>query len=162
MKKLIKLISIAFFGGFIGYLTGFPIGALLGSLLAIAFVQLKTQHFSDLSTNFKKMIQALVGGGVGLSIDHDTVQSMLSPEIWLVALIIPFFHLIICLILAAILFKFFKFDLVTALCSVAPAGIGEMVLLGEKYNAVQSNVVTIHLFRMLIIIIVIPIILVIL
>ena len=141
MKKLIKLVGVAIFGGFLGYFTGSPIGILLGSLLAVAFVQLKTQHFSDLSTNAKKLILALVGGNVGLSVNHEIVQSMLSPEIWLVAFLIPFFHLIICLILAFILFKFFKFDLVTALCSVAPAGIGEMVLLGERYNAVQSSVI---------------------
>lgn len=154
------MIVIAFLGGFLGFLTNFPIGPLLGSLLAIGIYQLKTQEFSSLSTNFQRFIQSLIGGSVGLTVTSETVQSLLSPGLWLVALSIPLFHLVICLFLAFILFKFFKFDIITALCSTAPAGIGEMVLLSEKYNAAQSNVITIHLFRMLIIIILIPIIVV--
>lgn len=158
MKKFIKMLVIALIGGIVGYFTNFPIGPLLGSLLAIGIVQFKTQVFSNLSLNFKRFIQALIGGSVGLTVNSETIQALLSPELWLVAFLIPFIHLLICILLAAILVKFFKFDMITALSSCAPAGIGEMVLLSETYNANQSNVITIHLFRMLVIIILIPII----
>lgn len=160
MIKFSKMIVIALIGGTLGFITKFPIGPLLGSLFAIGFVQFITQEFSNLPINFQRFIQSLVGGSVGLTVNSETIQSLLSPEIWLVAFLIPLVHLIICLLLAVILSKFFKFDIITALCSTAPAGIGEMVMLSEKYNASQANVITIHLFRMLVIVIVIPIIVV--
>jgi membrane AbrB-like protein len=153
---MIKMTVTGFIGGLAGLFSGFPIGPLLGAILAIGIVQFKTNQFPELSEKMKMFIQSLIGGSLGLSITSETIQSLLVPEIWLAALLIPILHLIVCILLALILTKFLKVDMITALCSTAPAGIGEMVLVSEKYNASKPTVIAIHLFRLLFIILIVP------
>lgn len=160
MNIWIKIIAIALISGILGFLTKFPIGALLGTLIVIGFIQIKTNKLPQLPLKVKRIFQALFGGSLGLTFSNETIELLSSPNIWLVALLTPILHLAIALMLTFILYYFFKFDLITALCCTAPAGIGEIVILSEKYNATQSSVITTHLSRMLIIIVFIPIILV--
>jgi uncharacterized membrane protein AbrB (regulator of aidB expression) len=72
-------------------------------------------------------------------------------EIWLAPILIPLLHILSALFLAFLLNHLLKFDMITALLSAAPAGLSEMSLLANNYHTSIPMVVTIHLFRVLII-----------
>lgn len=148
---------LALFGGGIGYLSGFPIGALLGALLIIGIIQFKTNQFPQLPFIAKKIIQVVIGGSVGLSFSHETLTLLKS--IWAPALILLLLHTLFALLLAFVIIRFMKIDIITALCSAAPAGISEMVLIAEDYHASLPTIIVIHLFRILLIVTCIPVIL---
>jgi uncharacterized membrane protein AbrB (regulator of aidB expression) len=71
---------------------------------------------------------------------------------------IPLLHILSALLLAFLLNRLLKFDMITALLSAAPAGLSEMSILADKYHTSIPMVVTIHLFRVLIIVSFLPLI----
>ncbi len=156
LKKNVWLLVLGIIGGVLGFLTQFPIGTLLGTLLVIATVNIKFNYFPPLALKTKRKIQILIGASIGLTFSKETfaiLTTLIVPS-----LMIAIITIIISLNLAVMLHKLLKFDLTSALCSLAPAGMSEMVLIAEKYDAYIPAVVTIHLFRIITIITVIPII----
>lgn len=154
MKHWIITSFLALIGGIIGYLTNFPLGPLLGALIIIASVQMKTNRLPVLPQKAKRVIQMLLGGSIGLSFTDETFAVLSS--IWLPALILPTIQIGFCLLLAVFLIKFLKFDTMTAICSTAPAGMSEMIVLAEQYPVHTPTVVTIHLYRLMLIVSIMP------
>ncbi|OLO27862.1 hypothetical protein BTR23_18800 [Alkalihalophilus pseudofirmus] len=156
MKKTILLLVIALVGGGLGYLTNFPIGALLGTLILIVVFNLKFELFTPLPIRKKRLIQMLIGGSIGLTFSGETFAVLST--LWLPALIIASLTIVFSFLLSILLCKILKFDFISALCSLAPAGMSEMLLIAEKHGAYIPAVVTMHLFRIITIITIIPII----
>ncbi|MFV8827310.1 AbrB family transcriptional regulator [Alkalihalobacterium sp. APHAB7] len=154
MKRWVITSMLAIIGGWLGFMTSFPLGPLLGSLLIIAIVQMKTNTLPPLPMKAKRMIQMLLGGSIGLTFSQETF-SILS-TVWLHALLLPLLQISGALLLALFLKKFLKFDTLTAVCSSAPAGMTEMIVLAEKYPVSVPTVVTLHLFRLMLIVSVMP------
>lgn len=157
MNIWVKMVLIALTGGIIGYLSGFPIGALLGSFLIIGIIQFRSNKFPSLPLPVKRSIQIVIGGSVGLSFSHETIY--LLKNIWAPALILFSLHTLFALLIAYLIVRFLKIDTITALCSAAPAGFSEMLLIAENYNASMTTVIIIHLFRVLLIVTCIPMVL---
>ncbi|MBU8904975.1 AbrB family transcriptional regulator [Desertibacillus haloalkaliphilus] len=157
MKRWVTTSALALLGGTIGFFSGFPLGALLGSLLVIAAVQLKTKQLPPLPKKIKRIIQMLLGGSIGLTFNEETFAALAS--VWTAALLIPLLQIMIAFLLAYFLKTTLKFDPLTAICSTAPAGMTEMIVLAEKYPISVPTVVTIHLYRLLLIVTVTPFIL---
>ncbi|PTL38099.1 AbrB family transcriptional regulator [Alkalicoccus saliphilus] len=155
--KYLLLVLIGSLGGIIGFTTGHPIGPLLGSLLFVSSYQLFTKSLPLLPLNIKRIIQAIIGGSIGLAFTVETVQQF--PSLLLPIFLIPFLQLVATVLIAFCLYKWVKIDPITALCGTAPAGMSEMAIISEQYNANISIVATLHLFRILFIVSAIPIIL---
>lgn len=148
------IIILALVGGYIGFLTRFPIGALLGALLFVGGVQVISKKLPLMPIKSKRIIQVFIGGGIGLSFTADTfvvLKTLLLP-----ALIITILQFILAIMMTYVLHKWLNFDLLTALCSTAPAGVNEMVITAERFNANVPLVATIHLYRVVVIITTIP------
>jgi uncharacterized protein len=64
----------------------------------------------------------------------------------------------LALSLAFILHRYLKYDICSALASSAPAGMSEMALIAERYETDIPTVLSIHLFRVVVIITTVPII----
>lgn len=156
MKRWIITSLLALYGGILGYLTKFPLGPLLGALIVIAGVQLKTKRLPVLPYKAKRFIQMLLGGSIGLSFSEETFSVLTS--IWLPALILPTLQIAFSLLLAFFLIKALKFDTLTAICSTAPAGMSEMIVIAERYPVHTPTVVTIHLYRLMLIVSMMPLI----
>lgn len=154
MKRWIITSFLALIGGFIGYLTKFPLGPLLGALIVIAVVQIKTASLPVLPQKAKRIIQMLLGGSIGLSFTEKTFTVLSS--VWLPAIILPILQISFCLLLAFVLIKVLKFDTMTAILSTAPAGMSEMIIIAENYPVHTPTVVTIHLYRLMLIVSVMP------
>lgn len=153
-KNWIKLILIAVCGALIGWSTGFPIGAMLGALIIVAVTQVKYRFITSVPTIVRRMIQVLIGGSLGLTFGPDTVNSI--PDVLIIAFLMPLLHITLALFLSFIIIRTMKIDPVTVLCSMAPAGVAEMAIISEKYNAKLPTVVTIHVYRVIVIISIIP------
>ena len=154
VKRWVITSGLAILGGAVGYLTKFPLGPLLGALFVIAAIQLKTNQLPALPPKAKRIIQMLMGGSIGLTFTDETFSVLTS--IWLPALLLPLMQIGFCLLLALFLKKVLKFDILTAVCSTAPAGMTEMIVLAERYPVHVPTVVTIHLYRLILIVSVMP------
>lgn len=156
VRKYYLLLLVAGSGAFLGYFTQFPIGTLLGSLTAVIIVNFKTGWFRPLSTAAKRGIQTLVGGNIGLSFSSETF--LMLPKLMIPALVVTVLTIAFSLALSFILSRTLHVDFLTALCGLAPAGMSEMVIISEQFNVNISTVVTMHLFRIITIVTIIPII----
>lgn len=154
--KVFFLIAVALLGGLIGYLTNFPIGALIGSLLAVAILNFVTNKYPILPLIIKRCIQIFIGANIGLSFTNETF--LVLPKLILPGLLITLLTIIFSLILAYLLTRLLQVDRLTAVCGLAPAGMSEMVIIAENYQVNISTVVTMHLFRIITIITCIPVI----
>lgn len=117
---------------------------------------MKTNQLPKLSDKGKTMIQTLIGANIGLTFSGETFT--MFKEIWLAAIIIPLLHILSALFLAFLLHRLLKFGIITAPLSTTPAGLSEMSILADKYHTSIPMVVTIHLFRVLIIVSFLPLI----
>lgn len=156
MRKYTILVIAALTGAFVGFLTGFPIGALLGSLITVVVINLKTGRYRSLPITVKRGIQTLIGGSIGLNFSKETF--LILPKLIAPALVITIMTIVFALIFASLLSKFLKVDYLTAVCGLAPAGMSEMVLIAEHYQVNIPTVVTMHLFRIITIVTLIPVI----
>ncbi|WP_100401142.1 AbrB family transcriptional regulator [Bacillus sp. FJAT-44742] len=156
MKGNAKLIGIGIAGGLVGYVTGFPIGALLGTLFAIATFNMITGAFHPLQLKTKRLIQVFIGSSIGLSFTEDTF--LLFGELLFSSIILSVSTILISTLLAILSMKLLNYDAATAFSSLAPAGMSEMLLIAESHGADIPVTATIHLFRIVTIITTIPVI----
>lgn len=154
--KYLLLIVAALIAGLAGFMTGFPLGTLLGAMAIVIFINFKTEMYSPLPIRVKRMIQTFIGGSIGLTFTAETfyvLHTLIIP-----ALLISLLTIVSAILLAMILTKLLKVDRTTSICGLAPAGMSEMVLIAEEEQANVPTVVTMHLFRILTIVTIIPII----
>lgn len=149
------LFLAALLGGGIGWFTGLPLGTMLGSVCGVITVQLIHKKAKPLANWVRRGIQSLIGGMIGLSVTSDIISKL--PALWGPALLLMIVHVFITVIVVLILNKGFKWDLATSVCSAAPAGLSEMAILAQDFNLPMTRIVTIHIFRVLIIIATVPV-----
>ena len=156
MDKWFFILVLGIFGGTIGFITNFPLGVLLGALLCVGIVQILTKKLPQFSIITKKAIQCIIGGSIGLAFTTTAFASLSS--IWTVAIVAPLLQIFFAIFLTIILYKLFKIDIVTAICSSAPAGMSEITIISEEYGAEMPIVILIHTIRVIAIVIGVPII----
>ncbi|MGM8215050.1 AbrB family transcriptional regulator [Bacillaceae bacterium W0354] len=156
MKKWLLVIVLALLGGYLGYLSNFPLGTLLGSLFAVGSIQFVKKNLPIVPVNVKKAIQSVIGGSIGLAFTTHTFDSLTS--IWKLAIIVPVLQILFAFVLTIILYKIFHFDIVTSFCSSAPAGMSEITIISEDYGANMPVVIMIHTVRVVVIVTGIPLI----
>lgn len=153
-KPWLKVFLLGFIGAIIGFSTGFPLGVVLGSVFMISIWKITKNDLPKLPIQAKRIIQVIVGGSIGLAFTNQTFSILKS--IWFPAILISLINILLAITLAFIFNRFLKYDILTSLASSAPAGMSEMVLLAERYNTNVSTVVSIHLFRVIVIITTLP------
>ena len=156
MKKWFLVLILAFTGGLIGYVTHFPLGTLLGALFAVGSFQFRNKNLPIVPVKAKKVIQSVIGGSIGLAFTAETFHSLSS--IWKMAFIVPLIQILFSLVLTFILYKIFKFDIVTSFCSSAPAGMSEITIVSEEFGANMPVVIMIHTVRVVVIVTGVPLI----
>ncbi|MGP4079985.1 AbrB family transcriptional regulator [Pseudalkalibacillus sp. R45] len=152
--KYIVLILASLAAGLVGFITKLPLGPLLGAMALVIVINFKTEMYSPLPIRVKRLIQTFIGGSIGLTFTSETFQ--LLQKLVMPALLISLLTIVSSVILAFILTKWLKVDQITSVCGLAPAGMSEMVLIAEERNANVPTVVTMHLFRILTIVTIIP------
>lgn len=155
MKNRLTLVIVAVIGGGMGWSFKIPLGTLLGTIITLVVYQLFRDKLKPLSLATKKIIQSLVGGMIGLTFTNDTVHTLLT--LWRPSLLLLLSHLCITCLVILTLVKLLKWDYLTAISSAAPAGLSEIVVITDGMKLPMTTIVSIHLFRVIIILITIPI-----
>lgn len=155
VKKIIIVISLASLGGFIGFILNLPMGVLIGSFIAIATAKIIGLEVPPMEKKYKQKIQMVIGGLVGLNLQPDIASLFL--ELLVPGLIATVAHLITAFIIAFIFSKIFHFSWLTALTGSIPAGMSEISNIADEINVDEQVVMLMHLFRVSILVLVLPI-----
>lgn len=152
MKVFVTLL-VALVGGTVGIKLKIPAGALIGSMLLVALYNIVSDNGS-IPTNLKIIAQMIMGGIIGMSF---TKQSFINIKNFILpALVMVIGLVLISVVLGLIIHKVTDIDVVTALFATAPGGMSDMTIISGEYGADQSIVVTMHLIRMLTVILIVP------
>ncbi|MFZ7103840.1 MAG: AbrB family transcriptional regulator [Peptococcaceae bacterium] len=143
MGQWFIVVFVAIFTGLLFYYFNIPAGAMLGSLLATTvIVQFKYKNKTDIPINVKRSVRVLMGTFVGLGMIREGLYQMRT-------LFWPF-------AITIFLNKFFKWKLTEALLSSIPAGLSEVGMNAEELETDLVIVTTMHLVRLIGMIIIIP------
>jgi len=152
-KGLIIIVAILFgawLGNKIKLPSGYLVGGMVFGLLAKGFV-----GGNVVSGNLLSIISQILVAYVVVS--NSDVQSIKQhPEVIPVAMGYIIVLLVICLGLAFILNKVFHIDLKTAIYATAPGGLSGMALSATDAGAETPISIIFHLFRMVVVLIVAP------
>lgn len=141
-------------GGLFGYFLGIPAGALSFSLLVTILLKLKTRKVS-LSINFRKFAQIAAGALIGSSFNRADLVNLKSLVIPVIVLLVG--YSIACLVIAKMIEKTKRVDLITALFASSPGGASDMALIASEIDCDPSKIVIIQISRLTLVIILFPI-----
>ena len=156
MRLLISLL-VGAFGGIVAYRAHVPAGGMVGSMLAVAVVNVFIYPMPLMSSNLRLGAQIVIGAALGLQVTKDAVNSLKT-------MVLPAIMMTLSLIIAGIiigyfLHKFTGWDLATSLTSAAPGGMTEMSLVCEAMGGDTPKAALMQLVRMVSVVSIIPMVL---
>jgi hypothetical protein len=149
----IQTLVVAVLGGLIGLRLRIPAGALIGSIVASAIYNIMSSK-GYIPYNFRLVAQMVVGGYIGLSFSKSSLFQIKSSIMPLIIMVVGMFAFSI--LLGLFLHKVTDIDLATAMLGTAPGGIAEMSIIADSYGADVSIVASMHLIRIISIVIFLP------
>ncbi len=156
MDKLIVTLLVATAGGLLCHQLKIPAGALIGSMVAVALLNI---FFSRgfVPKNFQIVVQILAGAMIGTRITKSTILELKT--IVVPAIIIVIGVVVINFTIGLLIAKFSKMDLATALFASAPGGQTEMTIAAEAMGADTPKVAVLQLLRLISVVTFLPILL---
>jgi uncharacterized protein len=156
IKMTVSLILLVTIGSFFGTVIRIPIGTLIGSFLFVAIAQVYGLGYKQLPVKFRYIVQILIGGLAGINITQEIFLEI--KHLFLPALLSTTSHLLFAVIFSIILKRFFSIDGASALCGSIPAGMSEIAIIASDVDANVQLVILMHLFRVSLIITLLPLI----
>lgn len=153
LSKIIMTLLVGSLGGFIGYKSPLPAGALLGAMIAVGVFNLIT-GLGYMPGKSTLIVQVLLGSIIGLSFTKDNLQ--LLSKYLLPSLTIVLALLFLSIILGMLLYRFTGMDLATSLFATSPGALSSMSLLAEAFGAESHVVVLFHTLRLVLVILIMP------
>ncbi|HBH12026.1 MAG TPA: AbrB family transcriptional regulator [Clostridiales bacterium] len=144
---------VAVLGGLIGLRLRIPAGSLIGSIVASALFNIISSK-GFIPYNFRLVAQMVVGGYIGLSFSRSSLLQIKSTILPLIMMVVGMF--VFSILMGLFLHKVAGIDLATAMLGTAPGGITEMSILADSYGADISIVASMHLIRIVSIVIFLP------
>ncbi|KJS87421.1 MAG: hypothetical protein JM58_04375 [Peptococcaceae bacterium BICA1-8] len=124
-----------------------PAGAMIGAIFGTAVMQFNTTNSLNIPIKFKRYLKVLIGTFIGLGIK---IENMREIGNILMPMIIIFIGVtILTLVAIFIMHTIFKFNIADSLLSSLPAGLTEISMNCENFNANPIVVTTIHFFRLI-------------
>lgn len=148
-------VATAFGGGISFVMLGVPAGALLGSIFAIALLNLATDN-AAYPASFKPMVQIFAGCYIGSKVTFHTFME--GSVLLLPALILLVELFVMAFLTAFVLYKVCHLNWATAIFSATPGGITEMGLISDELGLETPKIVLMHTFRILAVLGVLPLI----
>ncbi|PTL38100.1 AbrB family transcriptional regulator [Alkalicoccus saliphilus] len=153
--EVILFLSIALLGGVLGRLARIPIGSVIGAMLLVGIIQV-SEIFSFTNMGWLTfVVQVLIGIMLGvsfLSVNKSVIKRIS------VGLIISLIGIILMIILiGSIISVSSSLDFKLAILSSAPGAVVEMATIATALDLDSPTVVLIHLFRVVIIMAIFPI-----
>jgi membrane AbrB-like protein len=154
--NLFFTLCIASLGGMIGITFNIPAGAMIISMVAVVVFNLscKKAYFPG---SLRIITQAATGALIGSRMTRTDLLGL--DDIIIPAIVMIFGMLLLTLIIGYAIHKLCKFDLVTALLASTPGGLQEISIIAEDFGADAPKVAVLHLFRLVTVISLFPILL---
>lgn len=155
-RNLGLTVGIAALGGIVGILLNIPAGAMVLSMIAAAAFNI-TSGRGYFPSNYRSVTQSATGALIGsrmTSADIFGIKDILLP-----AAVLTVGMLCLTFFIGYAIYKFSKFDLITALLASTPGGLTEITMMAEEVGADAPKVAVLHLFRLVTVISVFPIVL---
>lgn len=129
-----------------------PAGPLIGAMLAVGILKVAGLPAADIPTGGRFFVYCAVGWLLGQTMTTDTLREMRRAALPIVVCVLAF--VVFGLLLAWALWRFAGFDVYTALLSTAPGGIAQMGVLAAEAKANAPLVLTVHVLRIVSVIVV--------
>lgn len=152
--SLLLLAIIAGCGAFLGNLLHLPIGLLVGSFIFVASAKVMGLNVPPMNRKYKQMVQMVIGGFVGLNLQPDIFDRLLT--LLIPGVIATAFHILIAFIVSFILTKLFHIPPLTALMGSTPGGLSEIANIMDDVEVDRESVVLMHIFRISLIVLFLP------
>lgn len=156
-NKTPLILCCAMAGGLLLYFLRVPAGALVGAMLGTALSQAITGKRVCVPSYLKKTIRVIMGCYIGLGISLEGIKSF--GEIFLAGILVIAGMLLLPVFITLFLHKVYGWKTTEAFLSSLPAGLSEIGMNAEDFKADPVVVTTIHLFRLLGILVLIPLVL---
>jgi membrane AbrB-like protein len=141
-------------GAWLGPLVGIPGGSFTGAMLATGLVNLRLGMLEDAPQWMLLLARVLLGLSIGVSVTDETIQTI-ARSLGPVSLMIVAVTLL-GLVAGWAINRYTGMRLPTALCAAAPGALPAMVTLSEDLGGEAPVVATMHLIRLVSILLIVP------
>jgi membrane AbrB-like protein len=135
---------------------GFPAGALIGAMAAIAGLKLNGVDVTEIPGAVRFLALGVIGWDLGTKFNKDLLSAVTNNLLPLVLVVAAF--LVMGWVLAWILWKLGLMDPVTAVLATSPGGLVQMGALTSEMEANAPLVVGFHLLRIVTVLLSVPLI----
>jgi membrane AbrB-like protein len=154
MPRVLVVLLIAAVGGLVGLRLRIPSGALIGAMVTVAVANVAGVTSDELGTPYLIVAQIILGAIIGSKFDQETVRQLGAA--WVSSLIV-----MVCLIMSSlgigwVAAKIGGLDLLTAIFSSMPGGLSQITAAAEGMGVDARLVATVHLVRITVIAILVP------
>lgn len=150
------LFLIAAVGGFLLIQLGVPAGGMIGAMLFVAIFSISGVQFKPLSPKLLIFVQICVGIMATENITSDTVKALASLETLWIVLLISFVTFGSSILVSLLIYKTTNWDYPTCFLVSSPGGFSAIMALSVQYNIEPLKISIVHLCRLLILKMVIP------
>ena len=145
--------AIAAAGAYLGMLAGIPSAAMTGAMIAAAGWNVLTGRVF-IPGELRKVTQIVAGSIVGAMVTRADIEGLVS-------MIIPFMiiveeYVIFDFVIAPVLARIFRMDLLTMILACTPAGASDMALIAGDMGGEISDVAVFHVVRLCMVLTVFP------
>lgn len=156
LGNLVLLLFIATVGGYLFIQIGVPAGGMVGAMLFVAVFSIAGMKFKPLSPKLLILVQICVGIMATENITSDTVKALASLETLWIVLLISFVTFGSSILVSFLIYKTTNWDYPTCFLVSSPGGFSAIMALSVQYNIEPLRVSIVHLCRLLILKMVIP------
>jgi uncharacterized protein len=142
----LRAMVVALIGGLAGHLSGLPGGALVGALIAVAL--LTRWRPTRLPRAVTLIAQLLIGTAAGALVTRNTMIELWQPLLY--GFGISVLVVAVSLGCGLALTRFTDLDPLSSMLAFVPGGLSEIAALAEDYEIHTEFVITVHLMRRII------------
>lgn len=141
-------------GVWLAPLLGVPGGAFTGAMLATGAANLVFGNLQDAPRCMQLLARVILGLSIGVSVTEETIQAIARSFLPVVIMIVAV--TLLGLIAAWAISRYTSMSMPTALCGAAPGALPAMVALSEDLGGEAPVVATMHLIRLVSILLIVP------
>jgi membrane AbrB-like protein len=154
MKEASLLLMFGLAGAVAASWLGIPAGQFVGSMLAVAVFKLLTAHVGKAPPVYSDIGSILLGTAVGSTFNRPLLRQMGS--LLLPTIIATLVLIVIGLVLGWLLSRLSGLDVASALFSLTPGGVAEMVAAARECGVDMAVVATLQLLRLVSVVMLAP------
>lgn len=144
LYDIVKTLAMGLACGIVGYASGFPAGAISFSMIGCAAYNITKGH-AYMPMRLRRFIQCFAGAYIGGMITRGQVIEIIKMYDAVILVIIGFY--ILNFVVAFLLVRICKIDMVTSLLSSAAGGLTDMALVADELGADSAKVAAMQLTR---------------